>query len=87
MEILEKCLKACDSTLSTAADLLSEVKERRVLNELFSSTEGIEKAQGMYIGTKITNNKYINFFTNCIFCRLNFLHENIYICLYVYRLF
>lgn len=46
MEILEKCLKACDNTLSTAADLLSEVKERKVLNELFNSTPGVEKAQG-----------------------------------------
>ena len=48
MEILEKCLKACDNTLSTAADLLSQVKERKVLNELFNSTAGIEKAQGTY---------------------------------------
>ena len=49
MEILEKCLKACDNTLSTTADLLSQVKERKVLNELFNSTPGLEKAQGTYI--------------------------------------
>ena len=39
-------MKACDDTLSTAADLLSQVKERKVLSELFSSTQGIDKAQG-----------------------------------------
>lgn len=48
MEILEKCLQACDNTLGTAADLLSQVKERKVLNELFNSTPGMNKAQGMY---------------------------------------
>lgn len=47
MEILEKCLQVCDRTLGTAADLLSQVKERSVLNELFNSTPGINKAQGM----------------------------------------
>ena len=51
MEILEKCLKASDNTLSTAADLLSQVKERKVLNELFNSTPGMNKAQSIYVYT------------------------------------
>ena len=49
MEIFEKCLQACDNTLSTTADLLSQVKERKVLNELFNSTPGMNKAQSMYM--------------------------------------
>ena len=52
-------MQACDNTLSTAADLLSQVKERSVLKELFNSTTGINKAQdtGMHHYIYINNHK------------------------------
>ena len=83
MEILEKCLKACDDTLSTAADLLSQVKERKVLNELFNSAPGIEKAQGMSVRIQIINILCI-VYTSMTVCVIVY---GSYVCITLCRLF
>jgi len=47
VEIFEKCLQACENILGNAAGVLSQVKELNVLKEVFSCTQGKEKAQGL----------------------------------------